>query len=137
MIDDNNDHRQNQMPQTVADIIALSNAVRSAARQYTQLHGKDQNEQKGQPEFWNAACDRPDFTQDLIRQTVLKPCTQYPKQQRQRKDQYKTNAAKNQRISDPSPDYLQHIHFILVGNSEITVQRLLQPPHILSGNRIV
>ena len=125
MIDDNNNHRQNQMPQTVADIIALSNAVRSAARQYAQLYGKDQNEQKGQPEFRNTACDRPDFTQDLIRQTVLKPCTQYPQQQRQCKDKYKTNAAKNQRISNPSSDYLQHIHFIFVGNPEISVQRFL------------
>ena len=133
---DNRD-RQNQMPDPIQDIVALSNRVRAAAWKQPKLHRKNQDKQKRHPEFRDAAGHRSDTADDPIRQAVFVPCTPDAKQQRQHKDKNKADATQNQCVADSATDHFQHIRLIFIRNPKISMQRVSKPADVLNRNRFV
>ena len=63
------------------------------------------------------------------------PRAQRAEQQRQHKNQYKADPAQNQRKRQTRADDLHNVHLILVGDSEIAVQGVLEPADILRHQR--
>ena len=65
------------------------------------------------------------------------PRTEDAEAQRAEKDQQKADAAEAERIGNARADDREHVHFIFVGDAEVTAQRILQPFFILLKNRPV
>ena len=124
-------HRQNQMQDTVTQIILFSYCIGSATWKYFEFHCKDQNQHQRQPEFRNTTGHRSNLADRTVNQAFLVPRAPDSKKQCQHKDQHESHSAKQQCIPDSAFDHFQHIHFILIRNAKISTYCPPQPFTIL------
>ena len=137
MIQHHNAHGKDEMQDPIPDIVLFSNGVSAAAGQPVKLHSENQDQHEGKPELRNTARERSHPADQPVTEAPLLPGAENPQKQSQHKGQYKTDAAKKQRISQAALDDFENVRLIFPGNAEIPVGRPLQPLHILDGNRLL
>ena len=130
-------HRHDQMADTVCQIRFLPDAVSTTAWKDSPDHTEKQDKNQRQPEFRDAAGQSTNLAHHTIKYTVFFCCAEKSKKQCPCKSNNKSNSAKDHRISDSPPDHLRDRLPVFVGNTKISLQRILHPPKILRRNRII